>query len=129
MVWPKPFAEHRFARGDCFVGVHLVETSCSPRLLIAFDDERRGVLVESVAVRLKDAVLVLDEEESERVKRQSRAEPRESSRACVEVRLEIFGVFPANSAVDTVGCDYQVGVAKSKRSELTVVVDVRAEAE
>lgn len=59
-------------------------------------------------------MLVLDEEESECVERQSGAEPRESGRACVEVGLEVLGVLSPDSAVDAVGCDDEVGGVQSE---------------
>ena len=125
----EPLAEQRLAGGDGLRGVHAVEARRAPRGLVALDDERRGALVEAVAVRLEDAVRVLDEVEGEGVEGERRAEPDEARRARVEVRAEGGGVAAADGAVDAVGGDHDVGAAEPERVEVAVVAHVGAEAQ
>ena len=77
----QPWREQRLAGRDRAVQIERVEARVPPRRFVALDDERRGLFVEAVAVRLEDAVLVLDEVERERVERKRRAEPDEPGRA------------------------------------------------
>lgn len=126
-VTVEPFPEHRFTCSDGLVGVHLVETGRTPRFLVALYNERRGLVVELVAVRLEHAVFVLDKEESERVERSRCAEPCETSRSCVEIGLKIFCVLLSDRAVDAVGGDDHIGVAEPEGIETRVVVDIDAE--
>src|SRR5688500_8510751 len=69
----EPFREHRLAGSDRLWRVHRVEACRLPRSLVAFDDERRRPVVEPVAMRLKDTVLVLYEKKCERVEWERRA--------------------------------------------------------
>src|SRR4051812_35717850 len=115
---PKPFAEHRFAGGDRLVGVQRVESGRSPRLLVTFNYERRSVVVEPVAVRLINAVLVLYEEERERVEWQGCSEPDEARCARIEIGVKMISIFPSNTAVDPICCDYQVAVGEADRREI-----------
>ena len=66
-VRPEPLAKERFARLDRLGQIQAIEAGVPPGCLIAFHDERRPGLVEPVAVRLKHAVLVLDDVEGVRV--------------------------------------------------------------
>ncbi len=88
MVTVQPLAEHPLADRDRFGGVGGVEPGASPRVFVAFDDEGRKSVFESIAVRLEHAEFVLDEEECERVERTRGAEPDEVCRAHIEMRLE-----------------------------------------
>jgi hypothetical protein len=106
----EPLAEHLLARSDRLIGIEPVESDASPRLLVALDNECRRVLVEPVAVRLKYAVLVLDEVEGECVEGKGRAEPDISRAAMIQIGLEMVSVFPANDTVDAIGGYDDVGI-------------------
>ena len=89
-----------------------------------------SLLVESIAVRLEDAVLVLDEEEREGIERQRGAEPDEAGRAARRDRARMRRrSCAANRAVDAVGRDDQVGVAESECVESTTSRTLGAESE
>src|SRR5205085_6606430 len=56
----QPLRKQRLTGSDSLLGVHLVQAGTAPRILIAFHDERGGVSVKAVTMRLKNAILVLD---------------------------------------------------------------------
>lgn len=126
---PEPLRKHHLACGNCFFCIHLVEAGGPPRLLVAFDNEGRCVLIEPVAMRLKHAVLILDKEKCEGVEWQRGAEPCEARSAGVEVRLKMFGVFATDCAVHAVGGDNQIRIGNPERGELRIIVDISAEPE
>ena len=81
--------------------------------------------VEAVAVRLKDAVLVLDEVEGEGLEGKRRAEPDEpgfarTSRSGWNAPRDAL----ADGAVDAVGRDDQVGVAEAQPRQVRVALQV-----
>ena len=72
-----------------------------PRRLVALDDERRGVGVEAVAVRLEHAVRVLDEVEREGVERQAWCRARCTARCARRDRARTAGRGAARHALLT----------------------------
>src|SRR5690349_24977284 len=101
--------EQALAERDALVLRHPVETCGTPRLLRRLDDERRGVAVVLVRVRLEPAPRRFLECERERVEALARAQPYEAALAYVDVGLERVGVARADAAVDAVGRDDHVG--------------------
>ncbi len=120
----EPFAEHRLARRNRLRDIHPVEAGSAPGFFVAFHDERRRAVVEPITVRLKDAMLVFDEVESECVEREGRAKPDVARRAVVEIRLELLGVLLPDRAVDSVRGNDQVCPG-----QLAVIIDFSAESE
>src|SRR6266508_5070983 len=123
----EPLAKHRLANGDRLRRIHPVELGGTPGFLIALDNECRQFIVESVAVRLENAVLVFEEVKSERVERKCRSKQDVPCRSRIEVGLEMLGVLPSDSAVDSIGGDDQVCVAEPERIELRQVANIGAE--
>jgi hypothetical protein len=86
-----------------------------------------GLLVETVAVRLEDAVLVLDEVEGEGLERKRCAQPDEPGRPHIEIRLESIGIAGANGAVDAVGSHDHVRVSQAQCRQVGIALQIGLE--
>src|SRR6185437_1211328 len=125
----EPLAEQPLA--DCYRPwcIRRIESGVSPGCIVAFDDERGESILESVAMCLENAELVLNEEERERIERTRCAEPDEMCGAYVEVRPEYRGALVSYRAVDTIGGDDEIGVVTAMdRFERLQACDVAVEA-
>ena len=125
---PQPLGEHRLTRGDGLLGVHRVQARGAPGVFVALHDERRERIVEFVAVRLKDAVLVFHDVEREGAERTCGAEPHEARGTRVEIRLKGMRECLPNGAVDAVGSDDHIGVSQAKWRQIGERVHLRAKA-
>ena len=77
---------------------------------MTLDDEGAAVGLEGVGVDLEESVLVLAEDERERVEGLGRAEPGEARLAPRDVGPEVLGVALAHHAVHAVGRHHEVGL-------------------
>ncbi len=102
--------EQRLAELHRGVLIGGVEPVRAPYRLRALHDERRGVGVELVDVRLEPPVLGALEVEGERVEQFVRPEPDEAVGARHDVGLEHLGVRTANARIDPIGRDDEIGV-------------------
>ena len=105
--------EELFAKGERLRGVGRIEAVREPRLLGALDDKGAQLFVETVGMDGEPAVLGSLEDEGEGIERQRRSEPDEAAAAPVEARLEIAGKALAHAAVDAVGADEQIALARA----------------
>ena len=85
----EPLAEEGLARRNRARQIEPVEPRASPGRLVALDDERGRLVVESVAVGLEYAVCILDEIERERLEGKGRAEPDVPGGPNIEVGPEL----------------------------------------
>ena len=104
------FRKEPLADRDALGLLERVEPEAAPRRLLALDDEGRGVLVEAVGVRPDPAVGGFLESEGESVEGLVRAKPDIFVLSHLDIGLEDFAVCLPDDAVDTVGCDDEVGV-------------------
>src|SRR5579863_7538496 len=79
-----------------------VEAVGQPRFFTALDDERAGLLIESVCVDGEPDVFGLLEQKGERIERQRGAEPYKTTEAPIQLRAEGVRVRRAHAAVDAV---------------------------
>src|SRR5271167_3366016 len=86
------FTKKLLAKGDRLRLVGAVETVRFEDVFRRLDDERRGVFIEFVDVRLEPAMLGAAEIEGERVVELFAAEPDETVRSHHEVGLERVGI-------------------------------------
>src|SRR5262249_29997597 len=98
-VAAKMIRKESLARGDRLLDIQRIESRGAPGCLVALDDEGRQLVVETIAVRLEDAVLVLDEVEGERVEGERGAEPHKSRRPMIDVRAKRLRVLAADRAI------------------------------
>ena len=123
-------AEDALADGDRLLLRHLAEAEFLPRLLGAFDDEGRRVVVELVGVRPHPAVLGLLEDEGEGVVEfLVRAEPDELAFADVDLGLEVLGELPAHLRVQPVRRDDEIEVARIVGGALHLGLEAQLDAE
>ncbi len=101
--------EQALAEGDALVVAHALEARLAPDRLRRLDDEGRGGLVEAVGVGLEPAPLGLLEDEGEGLEPAVGAEPDVAAMAAIDLGLEVAGVAAADSAVDAVGGDDEIG--------------------
>ena len=123
----EPRREEPLAVGDPFLLGHSFEARLLPDVLGRLDDERRGVAVVLVGVRLEPAVLRLDERERERPEPLLRAEPDEPAAPDVDVGRERIEVARPDAAVEPVGGDDEIRCECTRR--LDIVPDLGLEYE
>src|SRR5687768_12993144 len=97
----KHFAEIR----SCFIIRHPIESGGLPRLRITLDNERTRLFVELVRMRRKRPGCIFAKRERQSMKQLIRAVPDVTMRAQIKLRLELFEVVQANSAVHAVRGD------------------------
>src|SRR5947207_4331344 len=102
---------------------HRVEAEVAPRRLVGLDHPGGAVGLVLVAVREDDDLGRLAEEILEGVERARRAQPGELVGAQVDARLEVIRIFRANSRIDSVRDDDQIGIG-----ELVQILDLALEA-
>ena len=108
----QPRREHLLTERDRSGGVAPVEARRVPGCFRGLDDERGGVAVEAIRVRLEPAEFRLHEDERERPEHTVRAKPDELVAPEVDRRVEVRGVTAADPAVDAVRGNDQVSVGK-----------------
>ena len=106
------FSEQLFAERDRLILIHLVEAMRLEDILRRLDDEGRGVFVEAIDMSLEPAVLRLAEIEGEGIVAFVRAEPDETIGPDHHIGLEHIGIFCADTRIDAIGSNDQVGVGK-----------------
>src|SRR6266849_430381 len=105
--------EQPLAEIDGFILAGAVEASILPSGFGGFDDEGRMLLIEAVGVHPPKPVLGFPKQEGEGIEMPRRAEPDEFIRAPIELRPELGSMQFANSAVDAVRAEDEVGIAIS----------------
>ena len=82
-------------------------------------------------MRLINTLLVLDEDESERIERQRGAQPDESRSTHIQIGTELPGVHAPHQAVNAISGNHQVGTARDGRQfrsvDLALEVQVYAQ--
>ncbi len=106
----KVVAKHLFAKGNRLVWVGLVQPVGQPGCLSALHNKGGGVFVKLVHVGLKPAVLSFLKQKSERVVELVRAQPNEAVGAHGDFGFEHLGVLAANTRIDAVAGNDQIGV-------------------
>ncbi|MNM71291.1 hypothetical protein D3C81_829520 [compost metagenome] len=110
---------------------HLLDAGGAPDRFRRFDDKGRGVVVEAVGMRLEPAVLGLLEGEREGIEQLVRAQPDKAALARIDVRLEGVGVAGADTAVQAVRGDHQVGLVLHRQRLVVgdIVLEYQPDAE
>src|SRR6185437_379086 len=120
--------EEAFAKPDGRVLVGAVEAGVPPRCLGRLDDEGRVAIVEAVGVNAPQPVLGFLEQKGEGIEMTGGAEPDELVRSPIEPRAELRGVELADSAVDTVGTENEIGAREGGEiDDLAAEQDLDAE--
>ena len=122
-------AEQRLAEGDRVGLARPLEARRAPHLLAALHDPRRHALVERVGVDLEEPVLGLGEEEGEGVERTRGAQPAEAAGPLLDGGLERRGELAPRQAVDAIGRDDEVVIARELAERRGLVLEAQLHAE